>query len=93
MKEEEEEDDEEEQEEESSESEEEDEEEAPKEDVPEEEDVWEYKPVDKFGKEFKNPVEVEIIKVYPKNKTADVKNLTNDRIYKAVPWGKLIAKG
>lgn len=82
-------------EEEDEEPEEEEEEEAPESEEEEEQEEPEvdqtvgYKPLNKEGKEFKNPVACLIMKVNAKAKTVNLQNMESKKLYKDVPWGKL----
>jgi hypothetical protein len=46
--------------------------------------------IDPKTKKAKKPAQVEAVAVYKKNKTADVKNLADDKVIKGVAWDKLL---
>jgi hypothetical protein len=58
--------------------------EEPEESVPEVGEVWYYKPP-----KSKKRVEVEVKAVFAGKKTANVKNIDDGKMFKAVPWSEL----
>ncbi len=54
--------------------------------------IFEYKPLGKDQKPLNKAVDVEVTKVYQKNKKVDLKNLNSGKEYKSVEWAKLIEK-